>query len=100
MKQKKDVGGNDSRARNTALLGLSVLAGLITASGMVLIVCSIVCHAHFQVLTSSVHGAVFGVIVLFLGLRYCLAVRKLKREIGSTADHLPGGTFGGEGVHL
>lgn len=94
MKQKKDS------VKGAAVLGLSILAGLITASGAVLTVCSIVYNAHFQVMTSSVHGAVFGLVVLFLGLRYCLAVRKLKREIGDTAERLPGSAFGGEGAHL
>lgn len=100
MKRKKDIRTGKDGVRNAAVLGLSVLAGLITIAGAVLVVCSLIYDAHFQVLTSSVHGAVFGLVILFLGVRYCFAVRKLRTKISNSADHLPGSAFGGEGVHL
>ncbi len=35
----------------------------------------------FQLLTSHVPGVVFGAAVLFLGVRYVLSVRRLKKEV-------------------
>lgn len=90
MKRKPYSGGRD-RAKSSALLGLYLLACLITAAGAVMAACSVIYNVHFQVMTSSVHGAVFGAVVMFLGVRYCFSVRKLERELENEGEHLPDG---------
>ena len=42
---------------------------------------SMVYNVSFKVLNSSVHGAVFGLVVAYLGARYFLSVSKLKAEL-------------------
>ena len=42
---------------------------------------SLMHNVSFKVLNTSVHGAVFGLTVIYLGLRYFLSVTKLKKEL-------------------
>ncbi len=64
-----------------ALFAFSIL---ITAMGTGFAVYSTVKNVSLNVLTSQVPGAVFGAIIAFLGVRYLLAVRKLKAEVFKT----------------
>ena len=54
---------------------------LIMALGVVFGVASFVNDISFQVMSMSVHGAVFGLVIAFLGLRYFMSVTKLKAEV-------------------
>ncbi len=64
-----------------ALVAFSLL---ITAMGAAFAVYSVVKDVSLTVLTSQVPGAVFGAIIAFLGIRYLLAVRKLRAEVFMT----------------
>ena len=70
-----------SRKKRLIIAALYGLAGLITASGGALTVYSLVFPVYFQVLTSSVHGAFFGLAIGFIGWRNLMALGRLKREL-------------------
>ncbi len=67
--------------KRSAVVLLYVLAGGITLSGAALAVYSLFYHVTFPVMNTNVSGAVFGIIIVFLGVRYLLALSKLKREV-------------------
>lgn len=49
---------------------------------------SVFCVANnisFQVINSSIHGAIFGLMVVYLGFRYFLSVKRLKEELYKTS---------------
>ena len=58
----------------------------LTSIGIVLLgisfcVYSFATNATFLVMSTELHGSVFGLVVSFLGVRYFLAVRKLRSEV-------------------
>ena len=54
---------------------------LIALMGLAFSVYSILGNVQFQVLQTTVPGAVFGAIIAFLGVRYFLAVGKLRKSV-------------------
>jgi hypothetical protein len=71
------------RAVKPQILALYAGAGVIMVSGLGLAVASIFSGYTFSVMGNPVHGAVFGSVEAFLGVRYFLAVQKLARQIDS-----------------
>lgn len=70
-----------SKGKTRSIFALYALSILIILAGAVLCIVSLVSGVNYTVLTSQVPGAVFGLVILFLGLRYFLSVRKLKAEV-------------------
>jgi hypothetical protein len=60
---------------------LFVQAGLILLAGAAFSVYSALEDVAFTVLGSTIPGYVFGILVMFLGVRYLLSVRKLRTEV-------------------
>jgi hypothetical protein len=60
---------------------LFVFASAIVVSGLFFAVLSFIENIQFNVLNGKVHGAVFGIVVAFLGVRYLLSVKKLKEKV-------------------
>jgi len=60
---------------------LFIIALLIIFLGAALSIYSVICNINFPVMNSRIHGAVWGAVIIFLGVRYLLAVRKLKTEV-------------------
>ena len=54
---------------------------LIMFLGIFFSIFSLVNHISFKVLNSSVPGAIFGILVLYLGIKYYLSVTKLKEDL-------------------
>jgi hypothetical protein len=54
---------------------------LIISFGTVFGIFSLVNDIRFPVLNMQVHGAVFGAVAAFLGIRYFLSVQRLKTEV-------------------
>lgn len=65
----------------TVIAILYVTSIFIMASGAVFGVYSVINSIYFKVINSTIHGFVFGLIVLYLGFRYFLQVRKLEDEV-------------------
>lgn len=76
-----------------AIMVLFITSVLVILSGAALCIFSFVYDTHFTVLTSEIHGAVFGAIVMFLGIRYFLSVRKLKAEVYKTTSKFSWSNF-------
>lgn len=60
---------------------LIVISIMIIISGNLFIIFSLANNIYFTVLNSRIHGAIFGLVVIFLGVRYFLSVQKLKVEV-------------------
>ena len=75
----KSNGVNKSKAVSIMVLRLFAIA--IILAGASFSVYSVINGIRFMVLNNSVPGVVFGLIVLFLGIRYLLSVQKLKAEV-------------------
>lgn len=53
----------------------------IIVLGAAFSVYSIINNISFLVMSSQIHGMVFGVVIVFLGVRYLLSVQRLKAEV-------------------
>lgn len=62
---------------NILFLGSLVIMFL----GIFFSIFSLVNHISIKVLNSSVPGAIFGILVLYLGIKYYLSVTKLKEAL-------------------
>lgn len=65
-----------------------IIMNLLTAAtlvimflGLFFIVFSVLNEISFKVIKADIHGAIMGLLVFYLGLRYYLMVTKLKPEI-------------------
>jgi len=65
----------------TAILALYAASILITVAGVAFCAYSLIYDVQLPMLQTNVPGAVFGAVVAFLGVRYVLAVGKLKAEV-------------------
>ncbi len=69
------------RSKTTPIAFLFATATLIFLAGAAFTVYSVIADIQFPMLGSEVHGAVLGAILMFLGIRYLLSVRKLSSEV-------------------
>lgn len=63
------------------MMTLFAFTVLIMLSGVFFIIFSLVNHISFTVLNSNIHGAIFGLLVSYFGIRNFLSVKKLKTEV-------------------
>lgn len=61
--------------------------------GMFFTIFSLVNNISIKILSSSVPGAIFGLLVLYLGLRYYFSVTKLKEEVSKTSSKFSWSNF-------
>ena len=60
---------------------LFVFATAICVSGTAFSIYSFLNNISFQVLNTQIPGIAFGVVILFLGMRYLISLMKLKNEV-------------------
>lgn len=72
---------------------LSIMAMLIILFGVTFSAYSLLFNISFSVMNSSIHGAVFGVVITFLGVRYFLSVLKLKKEVYKSSSQFSWNNF-------
>lgn len=60
---------------------LFVVTLAICASGVFFSVYSLIYQISFQVLNTHVPGVIFGIAVLYLGIRYFLSLMNLRKEV-------------------
>lgn len=65
---------------------LYAVAIAIILMGASFSVYSLIHNVQLSVLSSSVPGAVFGLVILFLGVRYVLSLGKLRAEVYKTTS--------------
>ena len=73
--------GQTSRGKVVAVGLLFVTSAAITLLGLAFCAMSAWYHWEYLVFQTKVPGVAFGVVIAFLGMRYTLAVYKLKREV-------------------
>jgi uncharacterized protein YacL len=54
---------------------------------------SVVNNINFRILNSTVSGLVFGLMVLYLGMRYFLSVKKLRDEVYKNSSNFSWNNF-------
>lgn len=69
------------REKVISVLALYAVSILIILTGAFFSAISLINNIYLPVLSSQVPGAVFGIVVLFLGIRYYISVKKLKAEV-------------------
>jgi hypothetical protein len=72
---------NIDRSKVVPLVTLQITAGLITIAGAAFMVYSLLQNVYFPVMGTQVHGALWGLVILFLGVRYLFSVQKLKKDV-------------------
>jgi hypothetical protein len=72
---------------------LFVITMIIIFLGIFFSIFSLVNDIHFKVLNSSISGLVFGLLVLYLGIKYYLSVSKLKEELFKTSSKFSWSNF-------
>lgn len=75
---------------------LYVTSMIIIFLGMFFTIFSLVNNISFKILSSSVPGAIFGLLVLYLGIRYYLSVIKLKGEVFKASSKFSWNNFKGK----
>ena len=76
-----------------SIWALYLVAGLVVLSGACFSVISIMNDVRLTVLTSQIPGYLFGIVVIFLGLRSLIAVGKLKDEVYKSASRFSWSNF-------
>lgn len=70
-----------SESKAASITFLYIVSAMITLAGLTFSIVSLVDSISLRVLTSEIPGAVFGIVVVFLGVRYMLSVNRLKKEV-------------------
>lgn len=78
MQSQTNTRNTVDRDKVAAIIILTLLSVAIIAVGISFCIYSIVNDIEFMVLGNLMHGAVFGLVISFLGIRYFISVRKLK----------------------
>lgn len=82
------------KEKELVIWALYAVSILIILAGTYFSILSVVKDISIPVLSSSIHGAVFGVVVVFLGVRYLLSVSKLKTEVYKPTSRFTWKNFG------
>ena len=80
MQSKKNSYPVDTK-KKVLIFCLFVFAGSICLSGAFFAVYSYVHQINFQVLNTQISGIIFGIAVLYLGIRYFISLINLKQEV-------------------
>jgi hypothetical protein len=65
----------------------------ISLLGAFYVVYSLIFNISFKVINTDVSGAVFGLVVLYLGIRYIMMVNKLKQDVYGTSSRFTWSNF-------
>lgn len=67
--------------KKVAFWGLLLIAMMIMISGAFFSVYSFLTHVSFKVMGSDFPGFIFGLVAVFLGVRYTMSLNRLKKKI-------------------
>ena len=79
--KNQEIKVRQDRSKTVPITSLLVTAVLIAIGGASFMVYSVLNNVTFPVMGSNIHGAVWGLIILFLGIRYIFSVQKLKADV-------------------
>lgn len=92
MKKQTTVSTTD-KGKIITIHVLFAISIIITLSGAIFSIYSVINEVNFSVLNSSIPGVAFGAVAAFLGVRYFLSVRKLKVEVYKKSSKFSWGNF-------
>jgi hypothetical protein len=81
------------------IMSLFAFTILIMLSGAFFSVFSLVNHISFTVLNAHIHGALFGLMVIYFGIRNYFSVKKLKTEVYKNTSRFSWSNFKKEKTH-
>ncbi|MHB1315971.1 MAG: hypothetical protein ACYCX2_10880 [Christensenellales bacterium] len=87
------------KGKSFAVTALLITSIGITVLGASFSVYSVLNKVTFTVMNSQIGGVVFGLVITFLGLRYCLSVLKLKDEVYKSTSKFSWSNFKKEKAH-
>ena len=73
--------GNINTGKRVVIWALYTTSVLITVMGVAFCGYSLLKNIQIAVMQTMIPGAVFGMVIAFLGVRYFLAVGKLRKEV-------------------
>ncbi len=79
--QAAAVKSSMTKGKIAIIVALYVLSVLIMLLGAGFCVYSTVNSVQLQVMSSTIPGLVFGMVILFLGIRYFMSLSKLREEV-------------------
>lgn len=91
--KERAYGQTVERKKIAAITALTVISIAIIVLGTAICVSSLVHNIAFSVLNTNIHGAVFGLVIVFLGVRYFMSVQTLKKEVYKTASKFSWSNF-------
>jgi len=81
------------KSKVASITALTITSVLIVVFGLTFSFISILRDIHYTVMGSTLNGSVFGVVITFLGIRYFLSVKKLKKEVYKKSSRFSWGNF-------
>jgi hypothetical protein len=87
------------KTKASSITFLYVVAALITISGIGYAVYCLIFNVTLPVMGNQIHGAIFGTVIGFLGVRYLLSVRQLKQRVFGTDSVFTWKSFRAEKLH-
>jgi hypothetical protein len=98
---KEQAAGKAVERKKAVAVGiLFAVSAVIALLGLSFSVYSALNRVEFAMLQTKVPGAVFGLVITFLGVRYFLAVRKLKSEVYKSASGFSWSNFKKQRTHV
>ena len=88
--------GKEQTVETKKIVVISVLliaSVAIIGIGALLVVSGAVYGVNYTVMNSQINGAVFGLVMVFLGIRYFLSALKLRAEVYKTSSHFSWNNF-------
>lgn len=86
MPMNRQTSTGVDRSKTASILALFITASLIVLFGAAVTAFSVLGNLSFTVLNSQVHGSVWGVLMMFLGVRYLISVQRLKVRVYQSED--------------
>lgn len=77
MKKQVEI----TKGKIISVWALYILSIVIIISGTIFSLYSLKFNVSMPVFNSTIPGIIFGIVIIFLGVRYLLSVRKLKAEV-------------------
>ena len=97
MRMKKQITATVTDKKKVLLVNVLYLTSMVIIFlGMFFTIFSLVNNISIKILSSSVPGAIFGLLVLYLGVRYYLSLAKLKEELFKTSSKFSWSNFKGK----
>jgi len=94
VNMQKQISNAPVEKNKVILIGLLFAISVIIAlSGVFFSIFSLANDISFKVLNSQIHGAVFGVLVIYFGIRNFLSVKKLRTEVYKSTSRFSWSNF-------